>query len=184
MKRTAILCGLLGLMAGCDNDTSLPPYTATIFLEDFEEVQNGAPLDVAGWTTFNPEGNTSWHGEVYSGNGYAAIETGNVPVTIWLVSPAINLGQKQRTLSFRSAQHHLTPESSLQVYIATDFAGNPETAGWTPLEALTPHIDSQWYNFIASGDISLESYTGVIHIGFKIAIESQGAYFIDNVKVY
>ena len=42
MKRTAILCGLLGLMAGCDNDTSLPPYTATIFLEDFEEVQNSA----------------------------------------------------------------------------------------------------------------------------------------------
>lgn len=184
MKRTVILYSLLGLVSGCDNDISLPPYTATIFLEDFEEVQNDAPLNIAGWTTFNLEGNTNWHGEVYSGNGYAAIEAGNIPITTWLVSPAINLGQQQRTLSFLSAQHHLTPESSLQIFISPDFDGKPETANWTPLEALTPGIDSQWYAFMASGEISLEGYTGVIHIGFKASIVSGGAYFIDNVKVY
>lgn len=184
MKRTVIIFSLAVFLSGCNPDTSLPPYEATIFLEDFEEVENNAPLNISDWAYFNAE-DIPWHGEIYNENGYAAIEnTSDNLITSWLVSPAIDLGQQQRTLEFLSAQHHLSAESSLQVFIATDFNGDPETADWIPLEAITADIDNQWYSFISSGEISLKAYTGFVHIGFMASIENQGAYFIDNVKVY
>ena len=186
MKRTVTLFGLAVFIsiAGCDRETSLPPYTATIFLQDFEQVQNDAPLTITGWTAFNAE-DIAWHGEIYKGNGYAAFENIlDAPTNSWLVSPAINLGQEKRTLTFLSAQHHLTPESSLQVFIATNYNGNPETADWIPLEAVVADTGNQWYAFIPSGEISLEGYSGIVHIGFKASVEIQGAYFLDNVKVY
>ena len=89
MKRTVTLFGLAVFIsiAGCDRETSLPPYTATIFLQDFEQVQNDAQLTITGWTAFNTE-DIAWHGEIYKGNGYAAFENIlDAPTNSRLISP-------------------------------------------------------------------------------------------------
>jgi len=184
-KVTALFSLSMLILTGCDKDTGLPPYTATIFLEDFEDVENGIILNLSGWTNYSAEGNTSWHGEVYNGNNYAALEnSGDASVVTWLVSPAINLSADKRTLSFLSAQHHLMPESSLEVYLSTNFNGDPETADWIPLEATIADSNDQWYSFISSKEIDLANYSGTVHIAFKAMIQNEGAYFLDNVKIY
>ncbi len=186
MLRVApLLITLAVLNTGCDDDTALAPFAPVMFLEDFQEAENGTALDIAGWGNFAEDG-ILWHEETYSGNGYAAIENmSDATTTSWLVSPPIALNDAE-SIAFQSAQHHLSQNgNSLEAFISTDYTGDVATATWQPLEAIVAGYGNQWYGFIHSGEVSLSAYSGTVHFAFKATINGQGgAYFIDNVKVY
>lgn len=192
--KIALLTAVISAMTSCvkDDDTALAPFTPLAYLEDFEEVQDNTELNIPGFTNFAETGNLLWQEQVFDKNGYTefvANSTTTNPVSTWLITPAITLGNAKRTLSFQSAQHHLAQQgNNMEVFIATNYNGTDvTTATWIPLKAITPTIYNDWYKFISSGAIDLSGYSATVHIGFKVTMNngsSGAAYFIDNIKVY
>jgi len=179
-----LLPAMLLSLNSCDDDTALAPFAPVVFLEDFQEAENGTTLDIAEWGNFSEDG-ILWHEETYSGNGYAALENENGSATTsWLVSPPVNL-EGAESLAFQSAQHHLAQTgTNLEVFISTDYTGDVAAANWQPLDAVVAGYGNQWYTFVSSGSISLAGYSGTVHFAFKGVLPESGAYFIDNVKVF
>lgn len=184
----ALLLLIIIIFTGCDDDTSLPPYTSLVYLQDFEAVQDNTVLDIDGFTNISETGSSLWKGQLFDGNGYAELlSESDTPSAAWLVTSPIDLGTKPRTLHFQSAQHHMPQEGSfLDVFIATDYNGTDiNTAHWVKLQAKTPTIYTEWYKFISSGEISLAAYSGTVHIAFRAGHTTAGSgYYIDNIKVY
>lgn len=173
---------------GCDDETSLPPYTPLVYLEDFEAAEDNTILDINGFTNLAETGTMLWTEQRFDGNGYTELlnETDGTSAT-WLITPAIDLGSTKRTFHFQSAQHHLPQEGSiLEIFISTDYNGTDiGSANWIPLQAKTPTIYTEWYKFISSGEISLSDYSGMVHIAFKATHTTGGSgYYIDNIKIY
>lgn len=179
---------LAALPTACDDDTSLPPFTPLVYLEDFEEAEDNTILNIDGFTNSTETGISLWTEQLFDGNGYAEfLSETDTPSAAWLITPAIDLGSTKRTLHFQSAQHHLPQEGSmLEVFISTDYnESDISAANWIPLQAKTPTIYTEWYKFISSGEIALEGYQGTVHIAFKATHTSAGAaYSVDNLKVY
>ena len=188
MKKIILLLFITFITIGCDDDTSLPPYTPLVYLEDFEDAEDGTILDTDGFTNAAETGTALWNEQVFERNGYAEFlsETDGTSAA-WLITPAIDLGSTKRTLHFQSAQHHLPQTgSSLEVFISTDYdESDIESTTWIPLQAITPTIYTEWYKFISSGEISLEEYSGTVHIAFKATHTTAGSsYAVDNIKLY
>lgn len=172
----------------CDDDTSLPPYTSSVYLEDFETAEDNTILNIKGFTNSTETGTMLWTEQKYDGNGYTEFlnDTDN-PSAAWLITPQIDLGDSTRTLHFQLAQHHMPQEGSkLEVFISTNYNGSDIAAAqWIPLQAKTPTIYTEWYKFISSGEIRLDGYQGKVYIGFKVTHATKEAgYYVDNVKVY
>lgn len=188
MKRILQMLSILLIVVSCDDDTSLPPYTPLVYLEDFEDAENNTILNTDGFTNAAESGTTLWTEQVFDGNGYAEfLSDADGTSAAWLITPAIDLGSTKRTLHFQSAQHHLPQEGSkLEVFIATDYNGQDiNSANWIQLQAITPTIYTEWYKFISSGEISLEGYSGSVHIAFKATHATAGSgYSVDNIKLY
>lgn len=187
MKKCILLL-LAFTVWGCNDDTSLPPYTPLVYLEDFEDAEDGTILDTEGFTNAAETGATLWAEQLFADNGYAEFlsETDGTS-SAWLITPAIDLGSTKRTFHFQSAQHHLPQMgSSLEVFISSDYDNSDiSSATWIPIQAITPTVYTEWYKFISSGEISLEEYTGTIHIAFKATHTTAGSsYQLDNLKVY
>lgn len=183
-----LLLSAVTTFTGCDDDTSLPPHTSLVYLEDFENVQDDTILDLDGFTNAAEVGTTLWNEQLFDGNGYAEfLSETNTSSAAWLITPPIDLGTKSRTLHFQSAQHHLPQEGSLlEAFIATDYNGTDiNAAHWVQLQAKTPTIYTEWYKFISSGELSLAGYSGIINIAFRASHAAAGSsYYIDNIKVY
>ena len=167
------------------------------FVENFETVENNSNINLAGWSNIVQAGSLYWQGTVYAGNGYAeyAISGTKVASNVgWLISPKIDLdASKGEILTFRSAQHHLDVDSSLNaldVFISNDFDGlNIAKATWIPLKANLPSQATPWYQFVGSGGIDLSSYKGKVRIGFRYTGSGKtatldGAFQIDDVQIY
>ena len=192
--KITLLAAITMTAASCvkDDDTALAPFTPLVYLEDFEEAQDGTQLDITGFTNFAETGSLYWKEEVFDKNGYTEFVANAVitdAITAWLVTPAITLPDAKRTLSFQSAQHHLAQQGAkLEVFIATNYNGSDvTTATWLPLKAILPTVYNDWYKFIYSGAIDLSGYSGSVHIAFKTTIDNSTSgtgYFIDNIKVY
>jgi hypothetical protein len=187
MKKLILLL-LAFTVWSCDDDTSLPPYTPLVYLEDFEDAEDGTILNTEGFTNAAETGTTLWTKQLFANNGYAEmVSDADGTSSAWLITPAIDLGSTKRTFHFQSAQHHLPQTgSSLEVFISTDYDNSDiSSATWIPLQAITPTIYTEWYKFISSGEISLEGYSGIVHIAFKATHTTTGSsYAVDNVKVY
>ncbi|MHA3789916.1 choice-of-anchor J domain-containing protein [Flavobacterium hauense] len=189
MKKIISLLFIMFFAFGCDDDTSLPPYTPLVYLEDFEDAEDGTILNTEGFTNAAETGTILWSEQLFNRNGYAEFlsETDGTSAA-WLITPAIDLGKTKRTLHFQSAQHHLPQEgSSLEVFISVDYDNSDiESATWIPLQTITPTIYTEWYKFISSGEISLEEYSGPVYIAFKATHTTTGSssYAIDNIKIY
>lgn len=166
------------------------------FSEDFQMVQNNVNFSLPGWSNIVEKGTKLWKSVVYAGNGYAEFNTTSTTaaeIVAWLVSPKINMEDyKNSVLSFRSAQHDLKVDSSLnslEVYVSTNFDGsNVAKANWTKLEAVLPSLSTPVRQFISSDRIDLSSYSGNIHIGFKYVGSGKdkvlnGAFMIDDVVI-
>lgn len=192
--KIALLAAIAMTVTSCvkDDDTALAPFTPLVYLEDFEEAQDGTQLDIQGFTNFSETGNLYWKEEVFDKNGYTEFVANPATtdaVTSWLITPPIALGDTKRTLSFQSAQHHLAQQGNkLEVFISSNYDGTDVTSTtWIPLKATLPTVYNDWYKFIGSGAIDLSEYSGSVHIAFKVTIDNGSSgtgYFIDNIKVY
>ncbi|KRD11217.1 hypothetical protein ASE21_05765 [Flavobacterium sp. Root901] len=167
------------------------------FTEDFQTVKNNVNFALPGWSNIVEKATKLWKSMVYSGNGYAEFNTTSTTAAeniAWLVSPKIDLtNYKNSVLSFRSAQHDLKLDSSLntlEVYISTNFDGaNLSKAKWTKLNAKVASLSTPARQFISSGGIDLSSYSGNVHIAFKYIGSGKdktlnGAFMVDDIKIF
>ncbi len=153
-------------------------------IEDYEEIMsedfqfqtstNYDDLDTPGWTNFAEAGSSVWRERVYSSNGYAefsSYNSGDNSNIGWLVSPSIDLeAQGIEFLNFKMAQHHLeSDENTIEVFVSTDFNGTDVLdATWEAISAALPTQSTSWYDFVDSGLIDLSSYSGTLHVAFKV----------------
>lgn len=156
-----------------------PVEAADYLAYDFEDGTDYENVALNGWQQF-------FQGEVtdrtfayrsYSDNRYAQITayssegalTGTVDT--WLVSPALSLDEAtDKVVSFETSNAYANG-ASFAAYIMD--APNPAQA--TVLTELSSAViaDDQLanYEFVASGDIDLSSYSGVVYIGFRYLAE-------------
>ena len=171
-----------------------PSDFATVFEEDFQTATNNTDLDFTGWTNFAEEGSYSWREKTFSGNGYTEFSTYNSgsPSNIaWLVTPAFDMdAQDNEFLNFKAAQHHLdSPNNTLEVFVSSDYNGSDVLgATWISVAANLPSQANDWYDFVDSGLIDLSSYTGTLHVAFKVVGSGtdttlDGAYQIDDFSI-
>jgi hypothetical protein len=186
------------LLARSEKDVIFTGTAAVpFFAENFQSMETNTKLNLPGWTNIVEKGTKFWFGTVYSGNGYAELNTtGTTAVSnvVWLISPKIDMDlHTNEVLTFRSAQHHLdvdSPLNSLEVYVSTNFDGlNITKATWIPLKAILPKQSTPWYQFIGSGGIDLSIYTEKINIAFKYTgseknLALDGAFQVDDVQIF
>lgn len=165
-----------------------------IISEDFQSAIHNTNLDFPGWTNFAEEGAWVWRERVYSGNGYTEFSTYNSPDDVniaWLISPGVDLdAQENEFLNFKMAQHHLQSDlNTAEVFISTDFDGsNVLEATWISVSANLPSQSNSWYQFVDSGLIDLSSYSGTLHVAFKVTGSGtdqtlDGAYQLDDFTI-
>ena len=166
------------------------------FFEDFQDAQDNSNLNTTGWTNFAEEGGELWTEQLFQDIGtaeFSSFSTGDNLNIGWLISPGIDMdAQSGELLSFKTAQHHLDVDSEdngIKVYVSTDFNGTDVlSATWEEKTATFPNSDTSWYELIGSGSIDLSSYTGTLHIAFRVTgsgtdSDLDGAFQIDDVAV-
>lgn len=182
-------------MSACvsEDDQKLPNFSL-VYGEDFNGADN-VPLAINGWRNFAEAGTVLWKTQQYSGNGYAEFsgyQSGESSNIGWLISPAISLAEgHNKVLRFQSSQAYVSSSAnSLQVLISTNYdETNVLSATWTPIQANLPTVDSNYFEFIDSGEISLQNYTGNIYVAFRVVSSGtsttlDGSYQIDSFRVY
>ncbi len=136
-----------------------------------------------GWTERCTMGDSLWRVASYGGNHYAYANGYNHPQTIdWLISPAFDLDSYDDVvLTFRTAKNYNGPD--LEVFFSNDYDGeNPDGATWIPLPC---ELSQGGWNWVASGDISLDEFSGSnCYIGFKYTSDEDAAgWEVDDIKL-
>lgn len=189
---------ILGCLSSCTEDeTAIPTIVPLLFSEDFPEaeINFNADFDFVGWTNFAEAGTKKWVERDFNGSGYiqfSSFGSGNVSNIGWAITPAINMdATTNEVFTFKSASNYVSDASNkLEVLISTNFDGtNVLAATWTPLSAVVANQTTNNFTYIPSGEINLSSYSGNIHLAFKVTgsgtnTNLDGLYQIDDVKVY
>ncbi len=145
-----------------------------LFYDDFESIPVGNNLLINGWKNLAEAGGQLFGGQMAATNRYATISafaTNQSSVVSWLILPSINLNATANEQFSFLTKDAFDNGASLQVYISTNFDGGvfPWKAKWTLLKSVIAKgsvsgIASKW---ISSGNISLNNYSGNVHIAFK-----------------
>jgi hypothetical protein len=181
----------------CSEEAEIAPFKALIFSEGFSSDSpffnfNGN-FDFPGWTNYAETGTRLWTEREFNDDGYIQFSTfgsGQASNIGWAITPAIDLGEAENVvLSFSSATNFVdNPANKLEVLISTDFDGtNVLGATWTALDATVANETTNGYVYIPSGEIDLSSYSGIIHIAFRVTGNGttlDGLFQVDKVKVY
>lgn len=170
----------------CQGPTS---SAITVFEQNFETITNEAQLDALGWTNVNVSGGSErFEDGSFSGDRYMVISafgTGEDPMEVWLVTPAINLdASTQEELSFNISANFETG-TILEAFITENYTGDPTTTEWMLLDANIPVGGSGFGSFVPS-DINISCLNGDVHVAFKYLGAAGGAetrYHVDDVKV-
>lgn len=200
MKNLYKLCLTLAvftMVVGCSDEAEIAPYKALIFSEGFSsddpDFDFNGNFDFTGWTNYAETGTKVWTEREFNDDGYIQFNpfgSGQASNIGWAITPAIDLaGSENVVLSFSSATNFVDNSANkLEVLISTDFDGtNVLGATWTPLEATVANEATNGYVYIPSGEIDLSSYSGIIHIAFKVTGNGttlDGLFQVDKVKVY
>lgn len=147
------------------------------------------------FTQVSITGDQVWVQAENSGNGYAYMNgylsgSGSQENEDWLISPAINLdASEMNVLSFVTAKNFTGPD--IQVMISTDFSGtysptDVAAATWTDITDQFSYSGGS-YAWVASGDFSLDAYTGDIYVAFiytsEAVTDGSAAWEVDDFKV-
>lgn len=198
IKSALILVFSITLFSSCSNedDFDIPPFRPLLFSEDFPNanINYNENFDFPGWTNFAEAGTKLWIERAFNGDGYIQFSpfgSGQVSNIGWAITPAINLDSTDgEVLTFSSASNFVdNPDNKLQVLISSNFDGtNVLAATWILLPATVANETTNGYIYIPSGEIDLSSYSGNIHIAFKVFGGSgstmDGLYQVDKIKVY
>jgi hypothetical protein len=185
----------VSIAVSCSDDTDIAPFKPLIFSEDFPEpeINYNATFDFEGWTNFAETGTKLWIERDFNNDGYIQFSSfgSNQPSNIgWAITPTITIQEEANAvLSFSSASNFVdNPDNKLEVFISSDYDGtNVLTATWTELEAVVANNTTNNYTYIPSGEIDLSSYSGTVHIAFKVTGNGSaldGLFQVDKVKVY
>jgi|GEM_PF-415573 len=183
-------CDLCGFAANTE--------TGVLFGDDFSTQTSGAPISGNGWTNFSEEGSVLWEAFVDENPAFGLAATvgafgSNDESTVsWLVSPALDLdAQENETLNFDTS-NSFSDNSYLLVLYSQDWDGQAENipnATWLPiLDATVVDDDTNFREWVASGNIDLSCLSGTAHIAFKyvgndVDDEFNGTFELDNVFV-
>lgn len=176
-----------------DDDYVIPTLRPIIFSEDFNEINFNQNFDYADWTNFAEAGTRLWTEREFNDDGYiqfSSFGSGQASNIGWAITPAINMDENTgEILTFQSASNFVdNPNNKLEVFISTNFDGtNVLAATWTPINARVADNTTNNYTYIPSGNIDLSSYTGNIHIAFKVTGNSttlDGLFQVDKIKIY
>lgn len=171
--------------------SSLP---TEIFHESFEEqIPDWHIISIASnydWQRSDDTSNYTHPSSVPEGNWYAYANnySADEAAIDWLISPAIDLTQYDEPFfNFEAWTKFVDSIVGLEVFVSTNFAGNPSSADWTLIPASLPAQNSDnWQN---SGDIDLNDFSDdTIFIAFKYSstgttANSTSAWAIDELKV-
>lgn len=155
-----------------------------LFFADFE-------TSLEPFTQVNITGDQEWKIATYNNNSYAYMNgyaSGNKENTDWLISPAINLDTADNIkVSFRTAMNYKGPD--IKVMISSDFTGiytasDIGAATWTDITSEF-ELSTGGYNWQASGEYALSSYSGKVYIAFVYTSTTEGAagWEVDEFKV-
>ncbi len=172
---------------GQGGDTPVEPVDPVSSLNaTFEGVT--AISQLPGWSLQNVKGNKPWYFTSFQENSYAAITgykgTSTDGYESWLITPPLNFdAMAQKVLSFQS-QAAYSGTDKLEVFVMT--TADPSTATLSALECHIAEPPATGYSgFEDSGEISLESFSGVGYIGFRYTAPAGASgyrtYCIDNV---
>ncbi|MDC9723100.1 MAG: DUF5689 domain-containing protein [Urechidicola sp.] len=162
-----------------------------VYDEDFEGTSEGA-LITAGWLNTNVNGGSNdFSLSSFSGNSYwqaSAFRSGENPMEVWLVTPAIDLSNstdEELTFETKVGYHN---GDALSVFISTDFTGDVDTATWALIDADLADSPSSGYGstFTESGSINISCLEGNVFVAFKYLGADGGittTFQIDNIKV-
>ena len=157
------------------------PDVSVISAVDFEDGTFGD------WITYSVVGNQVWEVSPEYGNpgacakmtGYAGAPFDNED---WLIYPAFDLDDYVgEVFTFETAMNYDGP--AMELLISSDYvSGDPSTAAWEAL-SFTPS-DGNW-NWQASGDVDLSTYSGTVSLGFKFLSTNSGSatWEIDNILI-
>jgi endonuclease I len=147
--------------------------TFNIFYEDFETVTVNQVVDINGWTDYKDAGTKSWEGREHNSNKYAqmsAYNTSEASNITWLMTPEIDLSViSEATLTFISKDAY-NDGDPIELFITTNYSGNPTTTTWTKLNAIFATGTTSGYadNFTESGSVDLTSHCeNTIYLGYK-----------------
>lgn len=185
----------VSLAVSCSDDTDIAPFKPLIFSEDFPEpdINYNATFDFEGWTNFAETGTKLWIERDYNNDGYiqfssfGSSQSSNIG---WAITPEITISEDANAvLSFSSASNFVdNPANKLEVFISTDYDGtNVLAATWDELDAIVANNTTNNYTYIPSGEIDLSSYSGTVHIAFKVTGNGttlDGLFQVDKIKVY
>lgn len=198
-KAIGIVTTVLVITTSCvsDDDFVIPPVKPILFSEDFpeEEIDFNQNFDFEGWTNFAEAGSKLWIERDFNNDGYiqfSSFQSNEASNIGWAITPAINMDQVEgEILTFESASNFVdNPDNKLEVFISSDYdanTGNVLGATWTQLTATVADNTTNGYTYIPSGEIDLSSYSGNVHIAFKVTGNGttlDGLFQVDKIRVY
>ncbi len=163
-----------------------PPASETV--TKLDEGFEGGVLP-AGWTSYKIAGDKAWYFPSFNNNYYAAMTgyKGTAPFDSWLVTPGLDLAKMDaKVLTFDTQVNgYGSTTTKFEVYVLT--AADPATATKTQLTpAIAAAPASGYSDWVASGNLDLSGYTGVVYIGFRYTATTDANYAtwcVDNVKI-
>ena len=181
-----------------EGDVEYPRVKKTLFVENFTDNNDGTVLNSTGWTNYAQTGTKKFSEEVYQGNGYAEFTSygsGQPSNIAWLISPAFDMDKQDgEKLVFQAAHAFLKSiDNSLELMVSTDYDGNIANfnqSSWLSVPFTTPKPNSDFYEWVNSGEIDLSNFNGTLHFAFKIKGNGlansnlTATYQIDNIRLY
>ncbi|NPD84638.1 T9SS type A sorting domain-containing protein [Lentimicrobium sp. L6] len=165
-------------------DGSAPAASLTmpdVSIIDFVDFEDNTLGD---WSGINVNGAQVWEVVAYGNPGncakMAGYDGGAFDNEDWLVSPTYDFDTYSNiTFSFDNAMNYDGPE--MLFYISSDYTDDVTTATWTEL-AFEASPGGSW-DYVNSGEIDLDSYTGTVNIAFKYTSTTSGAatWELDNL---
>ncbi len=157
-----------------------------VFSENFDDVQHDQDVNLPGWKNIVQEGGVKWMGFVSTVFNAAYISGNNDNNITWLITPGINI-QQNAGMSFKSRAGNIQG-AELQILISSDYDGgdNPQNVEWTELNSNIAYSSSGFSQWVSSGNIDLNQYSGNVNIAFRYSAGQgkTGNYFINNLIIY
>ncbi len=165
-----------------------PVAPVTSFNETFD---NGSSFPTAaGFTIAQTSGNAAWFIRTADANNptncaeITAYGSGKTPGTngfeSWMISAPLNVdGMTNKVVTFKTKVGY-QGNGTLEVYALS--SADPATATKTKLNATIAQPNGSWSDYIESGNVSLESFSGTIYIGFLYSAASGSNYTTYRVE--
>lgn len=164
-----------------------PAPSANVFW--FEEFRP----DITGLDTVNVQGNLTWYHNNYGADNNCIVISGYDSTSHqnedWLISPDMDFsGHDSLKMTFSEAINYSGGNIAdyQEVYVSTDYDGDPTAATWTGLTVTSRAPGDSW-NFTEVDTVDLSAYAGEpeVNVGFKYTSTdtSTAIWEIDYVEV-